>query len=169
MLYFLSARCTSSPVFDCDCILHLFPQKCKREGDDLEWPPLMLWPSSAERLFLFHVCRGLRELVGAKPLHLLTQTARRLKAPLGLSLLHKRGALQTHFHQRGRHIKHDFQLLFWGTACLMKKCSGKARRLFRSTNIKIKFPLNRAKAHASAILNRDLTTKENCYESRFYF
>ena len=83
MLYFLSARCTSSPVFDCDCILHLFPQKCKREGDDLEWPPLMLWPSSAERLFLFHVCRGLRELVGAKPLHLLTQTAPPLKSPTG--------------------------------------------------------------------------------------
>ena len=32
----------------------------------------------------------------------LTQTARRLKAPPGLSLLRKRGLLQTHFHQKGR-------------------------------------------------------------------
>ncbi len=45
------------------------------------------------------------KLVRAKPFHLLMQTACRLKAPLGLSLLRKRGLLQMHFHKRGRNRK----------------------------------------------------------------
>ena len=51
--------------------------------DDSKWPPLALWPYSAEKIFLIRVCRGLRELVGARPLHLLTQTAPPLKSPTG--------------------------------------------------------------------------------------
>ena len=51
--------------------------------DDSKWPPLVLWPYSAEKIFLIRVCRGLRELVGARPLHLLTQTAPPLKSPTG--------------------------------------------------------------------------------------
>ena len=51
--------------------------------DDSKWPPLALWPYSAKRIFLIRVCRGLRELVGARPLHLLTQTAPPLKSPTG--------------------------------------------------------------------------------------
>ena len=34
-------------------------------ADDLKWPPLALWPSSAERLFLFRVCRALRSAPNA--------------------------------------------------------------------------------------------------------
>ena len=55
------------------------------------------------------------ELVGARPLHLLTQTARRLKAPLGLSLRRKRGALQTHFHGKGRYGNLHFPALLRGS------------------------------------------------------
>ena len=51
--------------------------------DDSKWPPLALWPYSAEKIFLIRVCRGLQELVGARPLHLLTQTAPPLKSPTG--------------------------------------------------------------------------------------
>ena len=51
--------------------------------NDSKWPPLALWPYSAEKIFLIRVCRGLRELVGARPLHLLTQTAPPLKSPTG--------------------------------------------------------------------------------------
>ena len=36
-----------------------------------------------KKIFLIRVCRGLRELVGARPLHLLTQTAPPLKSPTG--------------------------------------------------------------------------------------
>ena len=52
-------------------------------------------------------------------------------------------------------------MLFWGTAYLVKKVLRKSSQAFPEHKYKIKFPLNRAKANASAILNRDLTTKEN--------
>ena len=70
-------------MFDCDCILHLFPQKCKREGDDLECAPRSLCAYSAEELFKIRNSGKSAELVGAKPLHLLTQTALPLESPTG--------------------------------------------------------------------------------------
>ena len=67
--------------------------------DDLECPPLCSGHIQRKIILISRLSRP-AELVGARPLHLLTQTARRLKAPLGLSLLRKRGPRQTHFHRR---------------------------------------------------------------------
>ena len=111
------------------------------------------WPSSAEILFLISRLSRSAELVGAKPLHLPTQTARRLKAPLGLSLLRKRGALQTHFHPKGRYGKlHLYpccadapegsqrqQMPFLLTAPPVKRQIEKIRRFFRFANKKFYF------------------------------
>ena len=47
-------------------------------------------------------CRGKASICSRRPL-------RRLKAPLGLSLLRNRGLLQTHFHKRGRRGKQHLQ------------------------------------------------------------
>ena len=126
------------------------------------------WPSSAEILFLISRSSRSAELVGAKPLHLPTQTARRLKAPLGLSLLRKRGALQTHFHPKGRYGKlHLYpccadapegsqrqQMPFLLTAPPVKRQIEKIRRFFRFANKKFYFRYLWPKRTAAAIFNR---------------
>ena len=61
-----------------------------------------------ERLFLFHVCRGLRELVGAKPLHLLTQTAPPLKSPTGAFIATQPRPTPNAFSQAGSQRKTAF-------------------------------------------------------------
>ena len=51
--------------------------------DDLECAPRLLCAYSAEELFKIRNSGKSAELVGAKPLHLLTQTALPLKSPTG--------------------------------------------------------------------------------------
>lgn len=102
--------------------------------NDSKWPPLALWPYSAEKIFLIRVCRGLRELVGARPLHLLTQTA-----PPQRGCFRRKPALQ---------------MPLSSTTLPVKMQCRTARRLPGIALIKIVLPLFMRKANAERILNR---------------
>ena len=69
-----------------------------------------LWPSSEERLFLICNSGKSAELVGAKPLHLLTQTALPLKSPTGAFI-----ATQTRIFQNCPFTRNRFQ---YGLDCI---------------------------------------------------
>ena len=117
-------------------------------------PSATLWEYLAEMLFLFFVFVAASTLVGAKPFHLLMQTARLLESPTGAFIAAQPQGRSKHIFTKKAETGKCIEMPFAVTTFPVKKYLRNDRSRFGDINIKILFPLMMAKANAAAIFNR---------------
>ena len=117
-------------------------------------PSATLWAYLAEMLFLFFVFVAASTLVGAKPFHLLMQTAHLLESPAAAFIAAQPQGRSKHIFTKKAETGKCIEMPFAVTTFPVKKYLRNDRSRFGDTNIKILFPLMMAKANAAAIFNR---------------
>ena len=117
-------------------------------------PSATLWAYLAEMLFLFFVFVAASTLVGAKPFHLLMQTAHLLESPAAAFIAAQPQGRSKHIFTKKAETGKCIKMPFAVTTFPVKKYLRNDRSRFGDTNIKILFPLMMAKANAAAIFNR---------------
>ena len=117
-------------------------------------PSATLWAYLAEMLFLFFVFVAASTLVGAKPFHLLMQTAHLLESLAAAFIAAQPQGRSKHIFTKKAETGKCIEMPFAVTTFPVKKYLRNDRSRFGDTNIKILFPLTMAKANAAAIFNR---------------